>query len=99
MLYMSKVFDDKSRRKYGLISNFLYNMSAAKEWDQKLFWAQILVVVPNVAASFLSTLLPSRLVADLTAQMELSRLILELAIIAAVMWLCNAASEMMFSYC
>lgn len=99
MLYMSKVFDDKARRKYGLVSNFLYNMSAAREWDRKLFWAQILVVVPNVAASFLATLLPSRLVADLTAQMEISRMILELALIAAVMWLCNAASQMMLSYC
>lgn len=99
MLYMSQVFDDKSRRKYGLISNFLYNMAAAKEWDKKLFWAQILVVFPNVTASFLATFLPSRLVADLTAQMALPRLIMELAAIAAVMWLCNAASEMMLSYC
>lgn len=99
MLYMSKIFDDKSRRKYGLISNFLYNMSASREWDKKLFWAQILVVIPNVTASFLATLLPSRLVADLTAHMEISRLILELAVIAAVMWLCNAAAEMMLSYC
>lgn len=99
MLYMSKVFDDKSRRKYGLISNFLYNMSAAKEWDKKLFWAQILVVIPNVTASFLATFLPSRLVADLTAQMALSRLIMELALIVAVMWVCNAASEMMLAYC
>lgn len=33
MLYMSKVFDDKARRKYGLVSNFLYNMSAAGKWD------------------------------------------------------------------
>lgn len=99
MLYMSKVFDDKSRRKYGLVSNFLYNMSAAREWDKKLFWAQILVMIPNVAASFLGTLLPSRLVADLTARMELPRLILELALIAAVMWLCNAAAEIMLTYC
>ena len=99
MLYMSKVFDDKARRKYGLVSNFLYNMSAAREWDRKLFWAQILVVIPNVAASFLATLLPSRLVANLTARMEISRMILELALIAAVMWLCNAASQMMLSYC
>lgn len=74
-------------------------MSAAKEWDKKLFWAQILVVIPNVTASFLATFLPSRLVADLTAQMALQHLIMELAVIAAVMWVCNAASEMMLSYC
>ncbi|MCI8542646.1 hypothetical protein [Acetatifactor aquisgranensis] len=56
---MSKVFDDKARRKYGLVSNFLYNMSAA---------------------SFLATLLPSRLAADLTARMEISRMVPELAL-------------------
>lgn len=99
MLYMSKVFDDKARRKYGLVSNFLYNMSAAGKWDRKLFWAQVLVVVPNVAASFLATLLPSRLVADLTVQMGIGRLVLEMGGIAAVMWLCNAASSAMLSYC
>lgn len=99
MLYLSRVFDDKARRKYGLVSNFLYNMRAAGKWDKKLFWAQILVVFPNVAASFLATVLPSRMVADLTAQMEIGRMILELALIAAAMWLCNAVSGMMLSYC
>lgn len=99
MLYMSKVFDDKARRKYGLVSNFLYHMSASKAWDKKLFWAQILMAVPNVTASFLATLLPSKLVADLTARMTLSGMILELAFLAALMCLCNVASNMMLAYC
>lgn len=99
MLYMSKVFDDRSRRKYGLISNFLYHMSASKTWDKKLFWAQILMAVPNVTASFLATLLPAELVAALTAQTALTEIILELALLAAVMWLCNVASNMMLAYC
>lgn len=99
MLYMSKIFDDKARRKYGLVSNFIYNMAAAKEWDKKLFWAQILMVFPNVAASLLGTYLPSRLVADLSAQMEMGRLLLELAVLALVMWVCNAAANVMVEYC
>ncbi len=99
MLYMSKVFADKARRKYGLVSNFLYHMSASKAWDKKLFWAQILMAVPNVTASFLATLLPSKLVADLTARMTLSGMILELAFLAALMCLCNVASNMMLAYC
>lgn len=99
MLYMSKVFDDKSRRKYGLISNFFYNMKSAKEWDKKLFWAQILMTVPNVAASLLGTYLPSRLVSDLTMQIEIPALMIELILICGVMWICKTASEMMFEYC
>lgn len=99
MLYMSRVFDDKSRRKYGLVSNFIYNMKSAKEWDKKLFWAQILMIVPNVAASLLGTYLPSRLVSDLTMQIEISALMLELVVICGVMWVCKTASEAMIEYC
>lgn len=99
MLYMSHVFEDRKRRKYGLVSNFIYNMKSAKEWDKKLFWAQILMVVPNVAASLLGTYLPSRLVSDLTAQIGIPQLMLELVVICAVMWIGNAAFEVMLEYC
>lgn len=99
MLYMSQVFDDKSRQKYGLISNFIYNMKSAKEWDNKLFWFQILMVVPTVAASLLGTYLPSRLVADLSGQMGIPRLLLELTLISLALWACNAASNVALEYC
>ncbi len=99
MLYMGKVFDDKSRRKYGLVSNYIYNMKAAKEWDRKLFWGEILLVVPTVAASLLGIWLPSKLVADLSGGMEIPQLVLELALIAAAMWVCNSAANMMTEYC
>ena len=99
MLYMSRVFDDKSRRKYGLISNFVYNMRAAKEWDKKLFWFQILMVIPTVAASLLGVYLPSRLVENLSRQVGIPRLLLEVSVIALVMWACNAASNIAIEYC
>ena len=99
MLYMSKVFDDKARRKYGLVSNFIYNMKAVKEWDKKLFWAQILVVVPYVADSLLGSYLPARLVSDLTGQVPLRKMLLTLALIALIMWLCNAAANVMIEFC
>ena len=99
MLYMSKIFDDKSRRKYGLVSNFIYNMKAVKEWDKKLFWAQILVVVPYVADSLLGSYLPARMVSDLTAQVPLGQMLLSLGLIALVMWLCTATSNTMIEFC
>ena len=99
MLYMSKVFDDKSRRKYGLLSNFVYNMKSSKEWDKKLFWFQILMVIPTVAASLLGTYLPSRLVEDLSSHMGIPRLLLELALISLAMWACNTASNVALEYC
>ena len=99
MLYMSKVFDDKSRRKYGLISNFIYNMKATREWNKKLFWAQIFSIIPSSLGSLLGTYMPSRLVKDLTNQLEIPQLVLNMAVIAVLMWICNAAYNMLIEYC
>lgn len=99
MLYMSKVFDDRTRRKYGLLSNIIYNMKVAREWDPKLFWFQPLMVAPQVGAALLGAYLPSRLVADLTAHVELSRILLELGLMAVVMWVGNTLFNMMIDYC
>ena len=99
MLYMNKVFDDRSRRKYGLISNFLYNMKATKEWDRKLFWAQIFAVVPGAFGSLLGTYLPSKLVEDLTAQITIPHLVFHMAFIAVMMWICNCVYNMLIEYC
>lgn len=99
MLYMSRVFDDRSRRKYGLMSNIIYNLKIAKEWDKKLFWAQLLMVVPAVGAALLGAYLPSRLVADLTAHVGIARILVELGVIAVIMWIGNSLFNMMLEYC
>lgn len=99
MLYLSGVYADRNRRKYGLASNFIYNMKAAKEWDKKLFYSQVLFFVPNVAASFLGTLLPARLVLGLETHAPVGRILLEMAMIAFVMWICNTVSGGMDKYC
>lgn len=99
MLYLSSVYGDRNKRKYGLVSNFIYNLKSAREWDKKLFFAQIFFVVPNVAASFLGTLLPARLVAGLEAHHSIGQILAELAVIALVMWLCNTVSNGMDRYC
>lgn len=99
MLYMSKVFDDKSRRKYGLISNFIYNMKAAREWDKKLFWAQIFAIIPGSLGSLLGTYMPSRLVKDLTSQIGIPQLVLNMALVTALMWICNSVYTMLIEYC
>ena len=96
---MEKVFNERARRKYGLISNYIYNMKAAKDWDKKLFWGQIVVVIPTVAASLLGAWLPSRLVFDLNSQLPLSKLVLEIALISFALWVCNASANMIREYC
>ena len=99
MLNLWSVYGDKTKRKYGLVSNFIYNMKAAREWDKKLFYSQICLVVTNVAASFMGTLLPARLVAGLEAHQTIGQIIQELVIIAFAMWVCNTAANGMDQYC
>lgn len=99
MLYMSKVFDDKSRRKYGLISNFIYNLKAAREWNPRLFRAQILSIIPGSLGSLLGTYLPSRLVKDLGSHIEVPRLVLHMALITIMMWICNSIFNVLIEYC
>ncbi len=99
MLYMSKVFDDKSRRKYGLISNFIYNLKAAREWNPRLFRAQILSIIPGSLGSLLGTYLPSRLVKDLGSHIEVPRLVLHMALITIMMWICNSVFNVLIEYC
>ncbi len=95
----SHVFEDRAKRKYGLVSNYIYNMKAGREWDRKLFWAQILMIIPNVGASLLGTFLPSRLVTDLTAQVGVRQLLLETGLIALAMWLCSMVFNIALDYC
>ena len=99
MIYMEKVFNERKRRKYGLVSNYIYNMKAAKDWDKKLFWGQIVVFIPTVAASLLGAWLPSRLVFDLTSQFSLSKLVLEISLISFALWVCNASANVITEYC
>ena len=99
MIYMERVFNERKRRKYGLISNYIYNMKAAKEWDKKLFWGQIAVFIPTIASSLLGAWLPSRLVFDLTSQISLFKLILEIALISFALWVCNASANVITEYC
>ena len=99
MLYQSRVFADKTRRKYGLVSNVIYNMKATKEWDKKLFWSQLLMFIPNVGASLLGTYLPSRLVSMLSAQAGIAAMMLELVLICGGLWIFRTAAETMLEYC
>ncbi|MCM1048564.1 MAG: ABC transporter ATP-binding protein/permease [Clostridiales bacterium] len=99
MLYLSKVFDDKARRKYGLLSNVIYNMKVTKEWNKKLFWAQLLMFIPHVAASLLGTYLPSRLVSMLSMRAGIPAMMLELVLICGGLWIFRAAAETMLEYC
>lgn len=95
---MYHISAERQRRKYGLVSNYLYYMKCMKEWDKSLFFSQVFVTLPTIAAALLGTLLPSALVNGLESHLGVRALLLQVALIALMMWLCNLAAVSMSQY-
>lgn len=98
MVEESTVFGTQGKQKYGLRSSIAYNMRAAGEWDKKLLYYQGLMIIPNVAAAFLGTLLPAEVVRGLEEGWSLERLAGWTCLLAVIMWLCHAAGQGMETY-
>lgn len=73
-------------RKYGLVSNVIYNMMSSKAWDPKLFYYQLLTIFPDVAAAGMGVLLPACLVEGLEAKWDLGKLLLVISLFAFGLW-------------
>ena len=69
-------------RKYGLISNVIYNMRSSKIWDRKLFYFQLLMIFPDVASAYLGVLLPAQLVRGLKEKWDMAALLLTIFLLA-----------------
>lgn len=95
---MYHIAADRQKRKYGLFSNFVYYMKNMKEWNKWMFYSQILVVFPTIAASLLGTLLPSSLVTGLEKKGTMQDVLLPLFIITASMMLFNMIKSVMENY-
>ncbi len=76
----------QGERKYGLVSNVAYNMKASKIWDKKLFYYQLLLMFPDVAAACLGVLLPARLVRGLEEKWEMVPLLFTVFFLAFGIW-------------
>lgn len=95
---MYHIAADRQKRKYGLFSNFIYYMKAMKEWNKWMFYSQIFVVFPTIAASLLGTLLPSSLVTGLEKKGTMQEVLLPLFIIVLAMMLFNMMKSVMENY-
>lgn len=62
MVEESIVFGTQKNKRYSLLNNIFYNFKAEWEWDKKMFVFQWLVILPNVTAAFLGTLLPAEVI-------------------------------------
>ena len=98
MIEYSHIFKEGKKQKYGIVSNLLYNMRCAWEYDRKLFWYQLLPIVPSVSAAYLGTLLPAWVVRGLEEGRGMEYLVGGIFALALTMWCLNLAAESMTQY-
>lgn len=88
----------QSEKNYGLASNIVYNMRSSKVWDPKLFYYQLLMIFPDVAAACLGVILPAWLVKGLEDQWNLKRLLLTVFLLALGIWIFEVLHKSMQEY-
>ena len=98
MIEFQQVFGNRNKRQYGLLSNLLYNMRASYAFDKKLFFFQILPIIPAIIAAFLGTLIPSEVVRSLQNQWNISKMVCYICVLVFIMFLCNMISKGMMVY-
>ncbi len=88
----------QSRKKYGMASNVIYNMKASKIWDKKLFYYQLLMMLPDVASAGLGVLLPAQLVRGLEEKWNMMPLLFSVFLLAFGIWIFEMLREGMQEY-
>lgn len=81
-----------------MFDNIYFHLKSAKKWDEKLFWYQFLLLVPQMGFTFLSILLPSYIVTILQENVSLAVLLTRISIIVIGMAFCNIVSSGMEQY-
>ena len=98
MIEFQQIFGDRKKGKYGLISNQLFHMRSSWEFDKKLFYYQLIPIIPTVAASYLGTLIPSEVVRSLQEHWEAGRMVTYICLLTFIMMICNIAVVGMDQY-
>lgn len=98
MVEMQEVFGRRKKGKYGLGSNILFHLRSSREVDKKLFYFQLIPIIPTVAASFLGTLIPSEVVRSLQGRWNVGVMVVYICALTFVMLVCNMAVGGMDAY-
>ena len=89
MIEYQEVFGEKKTKNYSLFGNIAYNMRAAYDFDKKLFYFQLLPIIPIVTASYLGTFIPSEVVRALQEQWNVYDMVKYICLLTLFMFLCN----------
>lgn len=98
MVQYNDVFGLEKKQKYGMITTIWFNLKETKKWDKKLFYYQWLCILPNVAATFFGTLLPSELVRGLEEGWDIKWIVCYIFLLTVIMWICHIADTTMRCY-
>lgn len=97
-MYTHSVISKREEKgKYGLLSNLSFVLKCTKEWNRGLFLLIFVSFVPGNLASLFSTLLPAQLVDHLVRGSSPAILAGSTAFVALAVFLCNLASECIYS--
>lgn len=97
MQFYSFVFG-KGKSSYSFTNNLRYTFREMYRFKKRYFYISIFGFIPLVLASFVETLLPARLVADLEAGERLLCVLFHLGILSLLAWVCNTANGMIAEY-
>lgn len=85
-------------KRYSLISNMIFHLKSAKQWNKWVCYFQFLEVIPNMSATFLGIWLPSLIVSQLQDKVPLEVLLASIIIISLGMLVSNVIDAGMAQY-
>jgi ATP-binding cassette, subfamily B, bacterial len=99
MLFGNGARVEKSKGKYGLISNLLFHYKNMLDWEPKLFWIGALLLIPWTVVSILGNILPAVMVAGLEEKWKLNHYLGVLFVLIIMKWGFSLLEGIMSSYC
>ena len=98
MQFYGFVFDRGKKSRFGFVNNLRYIFREMHHWNKLCYAACVFGFLPLIAASFLETILPARLVADLEAGVRLPELLFHLGALSILAWACNTVYGIIREY-
>lgn len=86
------------KQPYSLFSNLKFHMLSAKAWNKKLFYFQLMAVLPSVFSGYIGVLLPSEMVRILEEKRSMEVVIGTIFALVLIMFLCDACYHAMYQY-
>lgn len=94
---MKKIEVDVGKR-YGWFNSIIYNMKSTRIWDKKLFYAQVIPIIPSVVGTYLGALMPAEMVRGLENHWDIGSLLFYIFLLALGLCLAQVLNETAGSY-